>query len=254
MSFEASSAGYERLHTIVVSLGMEISDALLSALHHEVEACRQEQKEQLAVVGPILLGIDAVVRHIDEIRVHTDARAFSLLNELVQAYRLITVEHSTIGQQGQQEVWSIASEALNKVLTWQHSCIQESLAKVPNALVSTAANTAVNTVVSTGVVSSEKIESSPFDMQQDMQGLLAVVRQEIAATGMMAIRESAALLELVHVQKEGRDSVSADAQEASESSSEQNEEFSSVVRENISSLQQVLQQEVGRLRHEFARD
>ncbi|MGB5684502.1 MAG: hypothetical protein WBM35_01725 [Candidatus Electrothrix sp.] len=245
MSVETSSTGYERLHTIVVALGMEISDAILSALHYEVEACRQEQQEQLAVVGPILLGIDAVVRHIDEIRVLTDFRAFSLLNELVEAYRLITVEQRAVGQPGQpgqQEAWSIASEALNKVLAWQHSCIQESLKKVPNA----AANT--------GAVSSEKIESSAFDIQ----GLLGVVRQEIAATGMMAIRESAALLELVHVQKEGRRSVSADAQEvsarASEGASKKNEEFSSVVRENISSLQQVLQQEVGRLRHEFARD
>jgi hypothetical protein len=52
----------------------------------------------------------------------------------------------------------------------------------------------------------------------------------------------------------GTNSISADVQEASEGASEQNEEFSSVVRENISSLQQVLQQEVGRLRHEFARD
>ena len=73
MSFEASSTGYERLHTIVISLGMEISDSILSALRDEVEACRREQKEQLALVGPVLLGIDAVVRHIDEIRVLTDA-------------------------------------------------------------------------------------------------------------------------------------------------------------------------------------
>ncbi|MCI5124863.1 MAG: hypothetical protein D3925_10400, partial [Candidatus Electrothrix sp. AR5] len=208
--------------------------ALLSALHHEVEACRQEQKEQLAVVGPILLGIDAVVRHIDEIRVHTDARAFSLLNELVQAYRLVTVEQRTVGHQGQQEGWSIASETLVKVFTWQHSCIQESLKKVPNA----------------GDVFSEKTESSAFDIK----GLLDVVRQEIAATGMMAIRESAALLELVHVQKEGRYPVPADTQEILEGASGKSEEFSSVVRENISSLQQVLHQEVGRLRYEFSRD
>ena len=238
MSFKISSTGYERLHTIIISLRMEISDSILSALHHEVEVCRREQKEQLVVVGPILLGIDAVVRHIDEIRVLTDVRAFSLLNELVEAYRQITVE-----QQGQQKAWSIASEALNKVLAWQHSCILEGLKKVPNAVVNTEA------------VSPVKEEFPAFDMQQDMQGLLGVMRQEIAATGMMAIRESAALLELVHVQKEGTGSGPADAEEIAEEPGEgESEEFSFVVRENISSLQQVLHQEVGRLRHEFARD
>ncbi len=242
MSSETSSTGYERLHTIVISLGMEISDSILSALRHEVEVCRQEQKEQLAVVDPVLLGIDAVVRHIDEIRVLTDVRAFSLLNELIQAYRQITVEQCTVEQQRQQKSWAIAAEALNKVLTWQHSCIRESRKKVSNA------------GAFAEVVSPAKEESPAFDMQQDMQGLLGVVRQEIAATGMMAIRESAALLELVHVQKEGIDFVPADAQETSEGALEQSEEFSSVVRENISSLQQVLHEEVGRLRHEFARD
>ncbi len=95
---------------------------------------------------------------------------------------------------------------------------------------------------------------------QNIQGLLDVVRQEIAATGMMAIRESAALLELVHVQKERTGSVpAADSEETLEETSEEtrkrrSEEFSSVVQENISSLQQVLHQEMGRLRHEFVRE
>ena len=242
MSFEASSTGYERLHTIVISLGMEISDSILSALRHEVESCRQEQAEQLAVVGPVLLGFDTVIRHIDEIRILTDARAFSLLNELVQAYRQITVEQLAVEQQGQQKAWSIAAEALNKVLAWQHSCILEHLKKVPN------------TVVNTEAVSPVKEEFPAFDVQQDMQGLLGVVRQEIAATGMMAIRESAALLELVHVQKEGTNFVPADAEDTLEEPGEgKSEEFSSVVRKNISSLQEVLHQEMGRLRHEFVR-
>lgn len=100
MSFETSSTGYERLQTIVISLGMEISDSILSALRHEVEVCRREQKEQMAVVGPVLLGLDTVIRHIDEIRVLTDARAFSLLNELVQVYRKLTVEHLELQKNG----------------------------------------------------------------------------------------------------------------------------------------------------------
>ncbi|MCI5165636.1 MAG: hypothetical protein D3903_05955 [Candidatus Electrothrix sp. GM3_4] len=246
MSFEASSIGHERLNTLMISLGMEISDSILSALRHEVEVCRQEQKEQLAVVGPVLLGIDAVVRHIEEIRELTDARAFSLLNELVLAYRLITVEH-----QESQKAWSIAAKALDKVLTWQHSCIQKNLKKAPK--------TAAFAGALTRDVSPAR-EKSPAG---DIQGLLDAVRQEIAATGMMAIRESAALLELVHVQKEGTDSVPADAGKISEETSKEpgkrenkefSSEFNSVVRENISSLQKTLHQEMGRLRHEFIRE
>ena len=153
-------------------------------------------------------------------------RAFSLLNELVQVYRQITVEQFTVEQQRQQKAWSVASEILEKVFVWQHSCIRESLKKVPDA----------------GAVSPVKGESPVFDVK----GLLGAVRQEIAATGMLAIRESAALLELVHVQKEKTALASADSAGA--------DEFSSVVRKNIFSLEQTLHQEMGRLRHEFVRD
>ncbi|WP_339137587.1 MAG: hypothetical protein WGN25_05825 [Candidatus Electrothrix sp. GW3-4] len=224
MSFEASSTCYERLNNIVISLGMEVSDSILSALRNEVEACRQEQRKDLAIVGPVLLGIDAVIRHIDEIRALADARAFHLLNELMQAYRMITEEC-----QEPQKAWAVASEALDKVLAWQHSCIQESQEKVQNA----------------SSVAPALSESPTFDMK----GLLGAVRQEIAATGMMAIRESAALLELVHVQKE-----SAGSADPEESKEKDGDAFSSVVRENISSLQQTLHQEMGRLRHDFIGD
>ena len=176
MSSEASLTGYERLNNILISLGMEISDSILFALRNEVEACRLEQKEQLATVGPVLAGIEAVVRHIDEIRALSDARAFSLLDELVQAYRMITGEC-----QDSEKAWAIASESLDKVFAWQHSCIRESLNRMPNP----------------GADFPVQAESSALDMKE----LLGAVRREIAATGMMAIRESAGLLELVHVQQ-----------------------------------------------------
>ena len=229
MSCEMSITGYERLNNIVISLGMEISDSILLALRNEVEACRLEQKEQLATVGPVLSGIEAVIRHINEIRALTDARAFSLLNELVQAYRMITVE-----SQDAEGIYLIVSESLDKVFSWQHSCIRESLNKVQSA----------------GGVSSAQTESPAFDMK-DVKGLLGAVRQEIAATGMMAIRESAALLELVHVQKEAAETLAADVGKDGEGKSE---EFSSFVRENISSLEETLHQEMGRLRHDFIGD
>lgn len=224
MSLEASSTGYDRLNNIMISLGMEISDSILSALRHEVEACRQEQKEQLALVGPILLGIEAVVRHIDEIRTMTDARAFGLLNELIQDYRVITEE-----QHDSNHALDIASEALNKVFAWQHSCIQESLQK-PQVRKD---------------ASPTHSESSSFNIKD----LLGTVRQEIAATGMLAIKESAALLEMVHVQKE--EERTGDVEEYQ---GPKKKDFNAIVQENISSLQQALHQEMGRLRHDFIGD
>lgn len=231
MSSEVSVPGYERLNTIVISLGMEISDSILIALRKEIAACREERKVQLGTIGPVLLGMEAMVRHIDEIRLLTDARALSLLHELVQAYKVVTEE-----QQKESVARAIASEALNKVLSWQHSCIQESLKKVSS------------TVPAGSPVSSP---TPTFDMQ----GMLETVRQEIAATGMMAIRESGALLELVHVQKEAKKkaeaSTSVDSEDIEENNVGQGKDFSAVVRENISSLQQALHQEMGRLRHDF---
>lgn len=257
MSFETSLTGYERLHTIVVSLGMEITDSILSALRNEVAACRQEQQEQLIIVDPVLLGIETVVRHIDEIRALTDARALQLLNDLVQAYQIITEELS-----GQQEACqAVVSKALKKVLDWQHSCICDGLKKAGQEMA------VVPSVVSPVEVTVEE-EPHPFDMKE----LLVTMQQEIAATGMMAIRESAALLELVHMQKEAaceakqadkagyipespnNDKDSQDSQDVEKNREWKKEEFNAVIQENISSLQQIFHQEIGRLRHEFVRD
>ncbi|MCI5149333.1 MAG: hypothetical protein D3916_08090, partial [Candidatus Electrothrix sp. MAN1_4] len=198
MSFKTSLTGYERLHTILVSLGMEITDSILSALHNEVAACRQEQKDQLVIVEPILLGIETVGRHIDEIRPLADARALQLLNDLVQAYQMITEELS--GQQ--QACQAVMSKALKKVLNWQHSCIRDGL---QNARQATAVVPPVLPPVLPRMVPSMEMagKTKPSSLESlDMKALLATVQQEITATGMLAIRESAALLELVHVQKE----------------------------------------------------
>ncbi|XCN71550.1 MAG: hypothetical protein Q3M24_14645 [Candidatus Electrothrix aestuarii] len=231
MSFEVSLPGYERLNTIVVSLGMEISDSILLALRNEVAACRAEQKEQLGIVGPVLQGIEAVARHIDEIRLLTDARALHLLQELVQTYKVLTEEKPE-----ESVAWSISSEALNKVLSWQHGCVRESLNKAQSP-------------------DYDGIPTTPQSSSFDMRGMLDAVRQEIAETGMLAIRESATILELVHGQKEVQEAQEGEASADSEKSGAgKDKDFSAVVRENISSLQQALHQEMGRLRHDFIGD
>lgn len=230
MSLENSASTYDRLNTIVTSLGMEISDSILTALRTEVAVCRREEKDRLALVEPLLLGIEAVARHIDEIRAASDARALRLLNELVQAYRIIAVDGSEEG-----EARALASEALSKVLSWQHNCIRESLNMEEGAGKREEL-----------AVSSPETEEPAVNVKE----LLGTVRQEIAATGMMAIKESAALLELVHVRKPAEDAGTT----AKKDDAEKNEEFTSLIRENISSLQQVLHQEMGRLRHDFIKE
>ncbi|MCI5221503.1 MAG: hypothetical protein D3924_02170 [Candidatus Electrothrix sp. AR4] len=202
---------------------MEIADPIFFALRQEIENCRQKNKERLAVLDPILLGIEAVTMHIDVMRAASDARAFNLLNELIEACRLIFEEFPE-----QEEAQVAASTALKKVLDWQHNCMV------------TAAKTKKN--LEAAQVSESDFESASMDMD----ALLATVQQEIAATGMMAVRESGALLELMHVQKETAETPSDDPVE--------DVGFSSLVRENISSLQLTLHQEMGRLRHELGQD
>ncbi|MCI5157670.1 MAG: hypothetical protein D3906_04380 [Candidatus Electrothrix sp. AUS1_2] len=240
MSSEVCSPGHERLNNIVVSLEMEISDSILLALRKEAASCREEQEERLGTVGPVLQGMEAVIRHIDEFRMFTDARALSLFRELVQAYKELTEEPPE-----ESAALVIASEALNKVLSWQHSCIQESLKKARSTTEPEPAGSPVKAL-------------SPASDMQGMQGMLDAVRKEIAATGMMVIRESGALLELVHVRnvrnkakKTAEGSVSAASEETEAIKAGQGEEFSAVIRENIFSLQQALHQEIGRLRHDF---
>ncbi len=161
MSSEIFSPAYERLNRIVLSLGMEISDPIFSALRGEVEQCRQENKEILVVVDPVLLGIEAVIMHIEAMRAVSDFRAFNLLTELVEAYRRITEAAD------QEKAQLISSAALKQVLNWQHDCMLAQPAE-------------------------------PVRIDAD---LLMTIRQEITATGMMVVREAIALLELVHIQK-----------------------------------------------------
>lgn len=222
------STGYERLNRAVTALGMEISDSILFALRREVESCRQENKKRLAVLDPVLLGIEAVTMHVETMRADSDARAFKLLNELIEAYRLVSEKLPE-----REDAQPAASAALKKVLDWQHSCISVSMsAKTKN-------------VPEAGRISEPVAESVSEPASMDADKLLATVRQEIAATGMMAVRESAALLELVHVRKTA-ETAPADLSEYAD--------LGSLVSENISSLQRDFQQEMSRLCHEFRTD
>ncbi|MCW5213409.1 hypothetical protein VU04_10925, partial [Desulfobulbus sp. TB] len=260
MSSAISLTGYERLHNILISLEMEISDSILAALSKEVAVCRQEQKKQLIFVDPILICIDTVIRHIDEIRELPDARALDLLNELVLVYQLITEEF--IGQQ--EACQEVVSASLQKVFAWQHACIQDGIHKAQEATVAAP---------SVRIEAPTKAKALGAEPAFDVQDLLTTVQEEIATTGMMVIRESATLLELVYTQHERdkagqgvelkadsrTDTVAGNFQgmnevkqvekveQTGEAGNGKKDVFTSLIEENISSLQQIFQQELGRL-------
>ncbi|MCI5177928.1 MAG: hypothetical protein D3911_01140 [Candidatus Electrothrix sp. AW3_4] len=262
MSSAISVTGSDRLHNILISLEMEISDSILAALSEEVAVCRQEQKKQLLLVDPILVCMDTVIRHIDEIdeiRALPDVRALDVLNELVRAYQLITEEF--VGQQ--EACQEVVSASLQKVFAWQHACIQDCIQNNQHKMQQ-----------ATAAVPSVRIAAPASDA--DVQDLLTTVQQEIATTGMLAIRESATLLELVYTQqkrdrqaRQGAKTFAGNFQgmnevkqvenvkrvePARETGKGEEDAFKSLIEENISSLQQIFQQELGRLRHDFIRE
>jgi hypothetical protein len=250
MSSETSLTGSERLHNIVVSLGMEITDSIVAALRNQVVACRQEQKDQLLLVDPLLIAIDTVARHIDEVRARVDNQAFSLLNELVHFYQVITIELA-----GQEDACqAVVSASLAKVFAWQHSCVLAAVDKTEQSMERVS-------------VADREEKSASSVITENMSDLLATVKQEIAATGMMAIRESASLLEVVHVQNEAEkmafedskrsegDEELGNGQNLTEKAGEyEKEDFNSLIQGGISSLQQVFRQEMERLRHEIIQE
>ncbi|XOF34815.1 MAG: hypothetical protein ACL93V_05880 [Candidatus Electrothrix sp. YB6] len=222
MFSETASPGYERLNQAVNALGLEISDAILTAIREDIQTCREEEKERLALVEPVLSGMEAVVTHIAAFRAASDARTFSLLKELMAVYRDVAWEISD-----QEKAQPVAFAALKTVLDWQHSCLKAKMESTSEPAVA------------------DQNEADTTGEGEALRGLLAAMRQEIAATGMMAVREAAALLELVHVQQgtaETGPAVSGDTNNVG-----------AMIKENISSLQQIFHQELDQLRHEFGR-
>jgi hypothetical protein len=218
------SPGYERLNQAVNALGLEVSDAILTALREGIQVCREEEKERPALVEPVLAGMEAVVTHIDAFRAASDGRAFSLLKELMAAYRAVAWEIPD-----PEKAQPVVSAALRAVFNWQHSCLTAKAAPAsePNG------------------ISSPDVEPANAVPGNNMRELLAAMRHEITATGMMAVREAAALLELVYVQQGTAETGPAAAGESND--------VRAMIQENISSLQQIFHQELDQLRHEFGR-
>jgi hypothetical protein len=92
MTHTGTRSAYENIRDAVISLGMEISEPILASLVDSVVVARMENKERLAIVDPVLLGLEAVAGHINSAGAASDPQAFSLLNELLDVYQDVTTE------------------------------------------------------------------------------------------------------------------------------------------------------------------
>jgi len=110
------------LRAAVAGLEMEISDAVLEDLLTAIADQLQANSDNSAATM-LLLAMDSVARHVDTLRVRSDLRAFSLIDELWKAYEDI---HS--GQEDQRGCREIASAEMKKVLDWQRQCYFEAAA------------------------------------------------------------------------------------------------------------------------------
>ena len=174
MTHTGTRSAYDNIRDAVISLGMEISEPILASLVDSVVVARLENKERLAIVDPLLLGLEAVAGHIDAAVAASDPRAFSLLNELLEVYREITVEVSD-----DVKAQKMASDGLKQVLEWQNACMLPSGERAKP-------------------VSASLAGSGP-----DVAVLLQTVQDEIAETRRLADMEIAAVQEAVLATAEG---------------------------------------------------
>ncbi len=205
-------SAYDNIRDAVISLGMEISEPILASLADSVVIARLENKERLAIIDPVLLGLEAVASHIDAVRAASDPQAFNLLNDLLDVYREITTE-----VEDDLKAQKMASDALRQVLEWQNECMLQPREAAKEA----------GTSLSTG--------ENP-----DIAVLLQTVQQEIADTLKLADQELAAVQDVVLSKGEtDRDYSRADGS------------LTTAITDSVDEAQQALQQEIITLRREL---
>lgn len=106
----------DNLRVAVHCLEMEISDSVLDDLLTAL-ADRQEDESNDYAASLLLQNMDTVAHHIDSLRVKSNLRAFSLINELWGAYAEAT--NGQDEEQARQSALAMTSE----VLKWQQQCL-----------------------------------------------------------------------------------------------------------------------------------
>jgi len=207
MTIELTRPVDKKLRAGVAGLEMEISDSVMEELLAAITERLQDDSDDSAA-SLLLLAMDSVARHVDVLRVRSDLRAFSLIDELWMAY-----ENILTNKQDEKERREIATAEMKKVLDWQQQCYLDAVSKQ-------STKKAVNS-------------SLPASVSK-------LVQQQIAETGTLVEQEVAALKALVGgMSPETSLKVDLDQQ------------VSSAIAEQVSSLQLFMSQEISKLRQEL---
>ena len=207
MTIELTRPVDKKLRAGVAGLEMEISDSVMEELLAAITERLQDDSDDSAA-SLLLLAMDYVARHVDVLRVRSDLRAFSLIDELWMAY-----ENILTNKQDEKERREIATAEMKKVLDWQQQCYLDAVSKQ-------STKKAVNS-------------SLPASVSK-------LVQQQIAETGTLVEQEVAALKALVGgMSPETSLKVDLDQQ------------VSSAIAEQVSSLQLFMSQEISKLRQEL---
>jgi gas vesicle protein len=211
MAIELSRPVDKKLRAGVAGLEMEISDSvmdeLLAALAERLQADSEDSAASL-----LLMAMDSVARHVDALRVRSDLRAFTLIEEQWQAY-----EDILTSDKDEKERLSIAASEMKKVLDWQQQCYFD----VVNRLALKK--------------SADAVRSS---------SLLKLVQEQIRETGTLVEQEVTALKELA-----GSVSLTASTE-----TQDFDQRISTAIAEQVDSLQELMNQELSKLRQELQPD
>ncbi|RUM38647.1 MAG: hypothetical protein DSY70_07415 [Desulfobulbus sp.] len=112
----------DTLRIAIASLEMEISDTILEDLLTALAKRRKDDANSHAA-DILLQNMESVAKHIDTLRVKSDLRAFSLIDELWDAYAEITLGLTD------DESFILALAKTQDVLDWQQQCLINALEK-----------------------------------------------------------------------------------------------------------------------------
>ncbi len=214
MTIELPRPVDKKLRAGVAGLEMEISDSVMEELLAAL-AERLEGDSDDATAGLLLMAMDTVARHVDALRVRSDLRAFTLIEELWKAYEDILTRDKADDQR-----LSIASAEMKKVLDWQQQCYLD-------------------------MVNELSMKKSAHAGQSS--SLLKLVQEQIGETATLVEQETAALKELAGKVSSAVSSETQDFdQRISTAVAQQVDSLQTLMNEELSKLRQELQPASGR--------
>ncbi|NOQ45146.1 MAG: hypothetical protein GQ559_00465 [Desulfobulbaceae bacterium] len=121
-----STSGREQVKALkaeIVSLEMEITDAVIASLFSSIENCWDHFPENNHA-ALLLQAIANVVHHVDILRTKANIRAQSLLRSLANAFEEVVGD-----KLGAEEKLEITAHEVKQVLDWQQECLEKLIEK-----------------------------------------------------------------------------------------------------------------------------